>query len=379
MVSMGKVSVSARGGHLHRLVVVLTLSLTLASCSLGPPALRASFVDYSSAYADTSNRQLLLNLARGANHHPPYFLQLANITTTYQFGSEATLGGTAGKEEVESVRGTELGAEVGIGGTYGEQPTFDFTPLSGKSFAQVVLSPISQQVFFSLYEQGFPADMLLRAIVLSITFEFPTSGRRVVLENIPDLERPERFLDFLRLAAILRQLQLEQAIYIDRDGEGNPFFGFTNESDAIIAGLLSRPEYRFSNDLGADLGGQGRERRQVALKMRTFASVLRALSTEYQLFDAVIATEPTALETIPTSQRQPILRFSWNPAIELTAPVAVVDYLGQRYEIADPISLANTTRRNWNRRVFTLLLGLYSQVSLDPSELPTSNFFRVLP
>jgi len=360
------------------LVRLLPLYL-LTGCALGPPALRASFVDYSSAYADISNRQMLLNLARTANYHPAYFLQLGNITTTFQFGAEASIGAEAGRQRPRGTKITEVGAEAALAGSYGEQPTFDFTPLSGKSFAQVALSPIPRNVFFALYEQGFPADLLLRGLVLSVTFEFPESGRRIVLSNIADLDRPERFLDFLRLAAIMRELQLEQALFLTEDAEGNPQFGFAPEIDALVQQLLARPGYRLDADLGADLGGQRREPRRASLKMRTFSGALYTFATESQLFDAIAARDPQMLERVPASQRRPILRLRWPADAVLTPPVSTVDYLGKRYQIADPVDPELGVADTWNREAFSLLLYLYSQVSLDPSELPASNFFRVLP
>lgn len=364
----------------HYLLLIITALTSLSGCTLGPPALKSTFIDYSQAYAYSGNTQMLLNLARGANYHPPYFLQLANITTTFQFIGEASLLGSGNRTRPPGEKITDVGSVASLFGSYAEQPTFDYTPLSGQSFAQVVLSPIPQNVFFSLFEQGFPADMLLRAVVLSMLFEYPESGRRVVLENIPDLARPERFFNFLRLAALLRELQLEQAVYVARDAQGNPQFGFTDETDPMIARLLeANPEYRFTVDLGADLGGERRERRQVGIQMRTFAGSLDAFSTEYQFFDAILASNPEMLDAIPPSQRLPILRFQWDSAEAITPPVAVVDYLDQSYQVADPIRPGTSQSSTWNREAFSLLLYLYSQVSLDPSQLPTSNFFRVLP
>jgi len=362
--------------------VLLLLMLTiffLSACSVGPPILRSTFLDYSEAYAYSGNNQMLLNLARGANHHPPYFLQLAGISSTFEVSGEASLLARGSRVRPRSDKITEVIGQSSLTAGYGEQPTFDFTPLSGKSFAQVVLSPISQDVFFSLFQQGFPADMLLRGVVQALVFEYPDSGRRVVLENIPDLQRPERFFNFLRIAAIMRQLQLEQAVFVVRDAEGNPQWDFTDKADPTILQLFREyPAFQPTVDLGADLGGGSLERRSVSIQMRTFAGALDGFSTEHQFFDAILANTPEMLEGVPPSQRRPILRFQWND-IPTTPAVAEVSYLGQRYQIADPLQPAPQQSHEWNREAFSLLLYLYSQVSLDPGDLPTSNFFRVLP
>lgn len=360
-------------------LILVPMVLSLSACTLGPPILRSTFLDYSEAYASSGNTQMLLNLARGANYHPPYFLQLASISATFELTGQASLLARGTRTRPRGDKITDVVGQSSLTAGYGEQPTFDFTPLSGKSFAQVVLSPISQDVFFSLFQQGFPADMLLRGVVQALVFEYPESGRRVVLENIPDLARPERFFNFLRIAAIMRRLQLEQAVFVVRDADGNPQWDFTEQADPMILEMFQQfPEYQPTVDLGADLGGGSLERRSVSIQMRTFAGALDGFSTEYQFFDAILANNPTLLDGVPPSQRRPILRFQWGDT-PTTPAVAEINYLGQNYQIADPLQPGPQQSLEWNREAFSLLLYLYSQVSLDPGELPTSNFFRVLP
>ncbi len=53
-------------------------------------ALHTDFTDYSEVYADSMNRQLLLNLARLANDEPAYFIQLGTIASQYQFTTSAS-------------------------------------------------------------------------------------------------------------------------------------------------------------------------------------------------------------------------------------------------------------------------------------------------
>src|ERR1039458_9922450 len=56
----------------------------LALCGCGPRRVRADFKNYESAYAQTSNRELLLNLARLENRDPTYFFKLGQITSAYR-------------------------------------------------------------------------------------------------------------------------------------------------------------------------------------------------------------------------------------------------------------------------------------------------------
>src|SRR5580658_10229921 len=49
--------------------------------------LHMDYGEYSKEYGQASNEELLLNLARLANNEPIYFVQLASISSQYQFNS----------------------------------------------------------------------------------------------------------------------------------------------------------------------------------------------------------------------------------------------------------------------------------------------------
>src|ERR1700722_8339451 len=68
---------------------LLLLALICLSGCLSHVAMRKDQVNYSRAYGDSSNEQLLLNLARLANDDPVYFVQLGSISSAYQFGTSA--------------------------------------------------------------------------------------------------------------------------------------------------------------------------------------------------------------------------------------------------------------------------------------------------
>src|SRR5687768_7296254 len=183
----------------HRMrLTVLALAFSLAGC--GGVALNHSFNDYSDIYANITDRQLLLNLARVSNSHPPHFLQLGLINTTFSFGSSATVNASNttqdGRNPATGTGLLNLVARiwtwgVGGGGSVSEVPTFSLTPLSGPQFAQGFLASVPAAVFFTLLEQGEPIDQLLRILVQSIEFAHPEGDHRVTLINSASLEDPE--------------------------------------------------------------------------------------------------------------------------------------------------------------------------------------------
>src|SRR5438270_6241771 len=156
-----------------------TLLVLLTSCA--GPALRHAYRDYSEVYAESVNRQLLLNLARLSNDEPPYFIQLGQINSQFTFNtsvgfapSQARVkhpGGTA-SEIVQD--GLTLGGTVSAGAV--EAPTFQFVPLNGEAFAQAINIPISDKLFYTLYDQGFHADILVRTMVASVRYRDTNTG-----------------------------------------------------------------------------------------------------------------------------------------------------------------------------------------------------------
>jgi hypothetical protein len=69
-----------------RLYAKWFLVLSVAGiCGCAGTALQHDYANYSSVYADSNNKQLLMNLAREQHDEPIYFVQLASISSEYQF------------------------------------------------------------------------------------------------------------------------------------------------------------------------------------------------------------------------------------------------------------------------------------------------------
>src|SRR5579863_3121603 len=68
---------------------ISSLTLLCLSGCVNHSALRSDQIGYAKAYADSNNKQLLLNLARLANNDPVYFMQLGSISSAYTFTAGA--------------------------------------------------------------------------------------------------------------------------------------------------------------------------------------------------------------------------------------------------------------------------------------------------
>jgi hypothetical protein len=144
-------------------IVILPL-IWLCGC-VSPKALRSDYGNYSEMYADSSNQQLLLNLARESHQDPVYFIQLASISSQYQFTTSVGIT----PSYVFRHTPASLGGSLSAGLT--QNPVFQFLPLNGSNFVQAVLTPISDKVFYTFYDQDWPANWVLRTMVDSVKIE----------------------------------------------------------------------------------------------------------------------------------------------------------------------------------------------------------------
>jgi hypothetical protein len=169
--------------------VLVVASICLAGC-IAPRALKSDFGEYGKGYAESGDRQLLFNLARLANNDSVSFMQLVSISAEHQmtaglgynqsvahnspgfYPSSTTAGSSSPTGSAVSAMSEYTRNAATYGGTANvgvlEEPTFQFVPLSGSNIVTAVLSPIPTSTFFELYDQGYPADYLMRTMVESI-------------------------------------------------------------------------------------------------------------------------------------------------------------------------------------------------------------------
>ena len=195
----------------------------LSGCGLGPRRVKVDFTGYEASYATTSNHEVLLNLARLAQHDPTYFFKLGQISSSYRM--QAGFSGTG--QYVP--QGATTGVEVPSGGgtptaIYENDPAFSFIPVSDEANAHLLLTPVPEDVFYSLYQQGWRVDQLFRLMVDRIEITMPpvpgqTGCRVEVIRNVPppaydardNYQHSQRILSryvtFLRVSAIVYELQ----------------------------------------------------------------------------------------------------------------------------------------------------------------------------
>ncbi len=185
------------------LFVAVGAVLGISGCAAA--RLRTDYGGYENAYANSSNREMLLNLARLNQHDPTFFFKIGQITTTYRMtasvngnGSQVTQGTATGTNIIGGAA-TSLGIE--------KDPVFQFIPVNDDATAQMLLKPIPPELFYSLYQQGWRVDQLFRLLVDRIEFKDPVTGNWDIIRNTPSMDNPIEFTQFLRVSALAYELQ----------------------------------------------------------------------------------------------------------------------------------------------------------------------------
>ena len=228
-------------------ILAIACIVPLCLCGCGPRRVKADFKNYEAAYAQTSNHQMLLNLARLRNHDPAYFFKLGQITSSYRMQGSVTGTGqmTSSSGAVQIPNG---GGSTGL--IYENDPTFQFIPVNDDTNARLLLEPIQAETFDALYQQGWRLDQLFRLLVDRIEITRPVRvvrngkpGMDCEVETIRNLPPPtanpvtpedrdalSNYVTFLRVSALVYELQKEGHLVLGSTETFQPY-----DKDALIS------------------------------------------------------------------------------------------------------------------------------------------------
>ena len=404
-------------------------ALLLAGC--GSAHYRSDYNGFNAAYADSSNHEMLLNLARLDHHDPTYFLQFGQISVQYQLTS--SINGTVNNNIPQSTFHVPIVTESGtIGAGASTTPSFTFIPVTDDKVAQQLLLPVPPDVIYTLFQQGWPVDQLLRLMVERFEIQLPGDTKITTYSNTPGRGELRSYATFLKICAIAREFQIDghlklQAseqfvplatnwsstqqpsakdlldahdkgfIYEQIDGKWElgknelmPSFVLDGEAESTFKRLRKNPVYGEGISLenirallsGEGFSVQGRlvDQKVVGsrLVLRSFLNILSATAQEQTKFDVALAHSPLA-KHVPDSELRPILRLKWDDeTAALNTPTVSLGYKGQTYLVTDPVTGKVDEAASWNRDVFRLLTELGSQVSVDISKFPLPTTLQVL-
>jgi len=227
----------------------VALALLLTGC--GAARYRTDYNGFNAAYADSSNRQMLLNLARLDQHDPAYFLQFGQISVQYQLTSSANVQATDSVPQstfhIPFVTG---GATVAGGAT--TTPQFTFIPVTDDKVSQQLLLPMPPEDFYTLFQQGLPVDQLLRLMAERFEIRLPGDSDITTYSNAPGRCDRLSYIVFLKICAIARELQLTGHLKLratDTDQPVTDNWTYTSEGGKGDSGDAKTPAIPTAKDV----------------------------------------------------------------------------------------------------------------------------------
>ena len=176
--------------------VMAVLAVGAGGCNVaGPQAVRTGRVDYNIAVQQTNVEQMLLNLVRLKYRDTPYFMEVASISTSFDFRASASSSLSIPESAINT---------YGLGGavSYNEKPTITYMPLQGDKFVKQVMSPIDTETMLLLCHSGWSIERIFRICLQSI------NG----VKNMPSASGPTpdyvpKYEEFRRVVKTMRRLQ----------------------------------------------------------------------------------------------------------------------------------------------------------------------------
>jgi hypothetical protein len=155
---------------------------------------------YSDAVRVAESEQILVNLVRLRYRDIPVFLAVSNISTQFEFESQADISGGI-------LSGGPDGATLGVGVRYSERPTISFSIMGGEDFQQRMLQPLQTPAIALLAESGWREDRVLR-----ITTEEVNGLKNAPAASGPTPRRKPKFENFGEAATLIHDLSSRRLI-----------------------------------------------------------------------------------------------------------------------------------------------------------------------
>ena len=146
--------------------------LGLTGCtSLGPATIRRDRNDFAEAITDAAKRETLLNIVKLRYADTPALVSVSQLVAGYSLTASATLGTLF----FDNTLALSNDVNVGVTGSFSENPTITYTPVVGEDFARIMLTPIPPSELFAMVAAGAPPD-----ITLGLAVEFDQRPAQLV-------------------------------------------------------------------------------------------------------------------------------------------------------------------------------------------------------
>lgn len=142
---------------------VLAAGLLSACTGYGPGTIERDRMDYGLSLNTSIKQQLLANIVRLRYMEAPVFVDVSSVINQYALSGNVQ----AGLGFNNSFSSGDTGS-VGAGGRWEDRPTITYAPISGRKFAESLLTPIPPEALFALVQAGWSAEVMFRLTVSSM-------------------------------------------------------------------------------------------------------------------------------------------------------------------------------------------------------------------
>ena len=344
----------------------IALVLILTGCkSIGPGQVAGDRFDYSAAIGESWKAQTLLNIVKLRYLDPPIFVDLGQIVASRSlvrtFSANGSASGVSGGYPIGTVFGS---AGVSAGGTYSDQPTVTFTPLTGDKFIKSLMMPLKPEAVVFVIQSGWPADHVLMATASSIN-DLKNQQTTVTGTTLPQH-------DFLRALELMRKIQLAGGVALrveeDKEKHTTPLFSIRRH-DLPPETLADSRELRRllrldpdTTDFSLVFGATAANDKEIAMQTRSIIQLMQTLAAQVDVPAKDLAEHrvPPGWESVPGAEKAPrMIDIQCSKDHPADAFVAV-QYRGYWSYIDD--------RDLKSKRTFSFMRGLFTLA--DTSEKP---------
>lgn len=342
-------------------VAAAALLLFSSGCaSIGPGSVSRDRFDYSSAIADSWNRQTLLNIVKIRYMDSPVFVDIGQVVAGYTFESSVALD-SGWRNRSGNLFNFDF-LNLSGAGKYTDRPTITYTPLTGNAYIRGLMTPITPQAVFSTIVSGWPANEVLIKTVESI------NGLKNQQVSLKGTELADT--RFIRSLELMRDLQSEGLIGLTaKQTEGaQPAYYITIESKNVSEETMEKvlelkrvlkldndtEEYRLVFRAATT------NRKEIAVQTRSLLRILLIMAAQIDVPDNHV-TQGRTLPNMEGDPEQKFINIRHSAARPLNAYVAV-KYRGYWFWIDD--------RDIQSKSSFSFIISLFSLVESGGKPTP---------
>jgi hypothetical protein len=335
--------------------------LALAGCrSIGPGGLTRDRYEYIDSIGESWKRQTLLNVVKLRYLDPPIFVDVGQIVASRSLSRSASIGGTFGQ-------GNNNSMTLGAAGTYVDQPTVTYTPLTGNRYIKSLMTPLTPDSVFFMIQSGWPADGVLMMATAAI------NGLKNQATSMNGTTAPDP--EFMRMLALMRKIQLAGgvAFRIQQDAQKQQTSLLTFRRQDIAPGVLADSiELRRllkldpdTNEFKLVFGATAANDKEVAMQTRSIIQLMSIMAAQVDVPAKDLADHVAApgWESMSGAQEATRLIQIRSSKVEPPHAFVAVPYRGGWFYIDD--------RDLRSKRVFSFIMLLFTLADTgEPQPMP---------